>query len=93
MRRCLNDGIMCDLYQWRKELFEFTVFFIYFAWRACSSWSLLHAGLGAPRSSCQGVPRASIRRSKGNHFTLTINLLYTLLHNSSSRMYGATLES
>lgn len=86
-RRCYVEFINAE------ENYLSIKFYIYFAWRACSSWSLLHAGLGAPRSSCQGVPRASIRHSRGNLFTVTIYLLHTLLHNSSSRMYGATLES
>lgn len=64
MRRCINNEIVC-LCQRRRELFEYTVF-IYFAWRACSSWSLLHAGLDVRHSSYPGVPKASTRLLKGN---------------------------
>lgn len=75
LRRCTNNGIICDS-QCRRELFEYTIF-IYFAWRACSSWSLLHAGLGVRHSSCPGVPKASIRLLRGNEFT---SIIYRFFH-------------
>lgn len=44
----------------------------------CLAWSLLHAGLGVPRSSCPEVPKASTNRLKGIHIVLHIYITYII---------------